>query len=175
MRRTLRKEVVDWFEHPAEVTDILSDEPPPDEFTRAVYVFAFEGNELLMAKQRGDENWTLPGGERKDGESTEDAARRLVNLATGCDLDEIERFGWQQVQFADKVPADWRYGANSFIRLYRAGVASVSGLQASNRRFFAPVEARALPAVQENHLFYEEALLVALDAANPKKKAKKRS
>ncbi|MDQ1374060.1 MAG: hypothetical protein QOJ09_1398 [Actinomycetota bacterium] len=171
MRRTLRKERVDWFEHPAEVTEIISDEPPPDDLTKAVYVFAFEGNELLLAKRRGDEHWALPGGERRTDEPLEDAARRLVNDATGCELGAVHRFGWQQVRFVDVVPRDWEYGQDSYIRLYLADVAGATGLQASNRRFFPPVEARAQPSIQDNHLFYEEALLVTLAAAKKQPRA----
>ena len=161
MRRTLRKELVDWFDVPAEVTEIISDEPPPDDLTKAVYVFAFEGTELLMCKRRGDEEWTLPGGERRNGEELEDAARRLVNDSTGCELGELRRLGWQQVRFLDEVQPDWPYGKDGYIRVYVASIAALSGLQAGNRQFLTPVSARAEPAVQENHLFYEAALLVA--------------
>ena len=174
MRRTLRKEQVDWFEHPAEVIDILSDEPPPDALTKAVYVFAFEGNELLLAKRRGDEHWSLPGGERRAGETAEDAARRLVSEASGAELGTVHRLGWQQVRFADEVPDDWTYGPDSYIRLYVADLAGVTGLQAANRKFFPPVAARAEPAVQDNHLLYEEALLTALANAEEQSKGRKK-
>jgi ADP-ribose pyrophosphatase YjhB (NUDIX family) len=170
MRRTLRKEQVDWFTQPAEVTDILSDEPPPEELTKAVYVFAFAGNELLLAKRRGDEQWALPGGEREPGEQLEDSARRLVADAAGCELGDLVRFGWQRVRFAGKVPEDWAHGSDSYIRLYLAEVVEAGGLQAANRRFFPPVEARAEQAVQDNHLFYEEALLVAMASTKKTKK-----
>jgi ADP-ribose pyrophosphatase YjhB (NUDIX family) len=161
MRRTLRKEAVDWFDEPAEVVDIISDEPPPDDLTRAVYVFAFDGERLLLTRRRGDAEWSLPGGERRAGESLEDTARRVVSETTGCELGTLGRLGWQQVRFPEKVPADWTYGPDSYIRLYLADVADASPIQAANRQFLAPVEARAQPAVQDNHLFFEEALLVA--------------
>jgi ADP-ribose pyrophosphatase YjhB (NUDIX family) len=174
MRRTLRKEVVDWFGPPAVITDIVSDEPPPDDLTKAVYVFAFEGTELLLAKSRGDEHWSLPGGERRPDEAPEEAARRLVVDATGCELGEVHRLGWQRVQFEQGEPDDWANGPDSYIRLYVADLAGASGLQAGNRRFFPPVEARAEPSVQDNHLLYEEALLVILGASEtPKKKGRK--
>ena len=161
MRRTLRKEQVDWFDEPAEVIDILTDEPSPDALTKAVYVFGFAGDELLLTKSRGAEQWALPGGERRPGETPEDAGRRLVNEASGCELGDVHRFGWQQVVFAGDVPADWSLGADSYIRLYLADVADATPIQAANRQFLAPVEARAQPAVQDNHLFFEEALIVA--------------
>ena len=164
MRRTLRKEEVDWFDEPAEVIDILTDEPSPDALTSAVYVFAFAGNELLLTKPRGSDQWALPGGERRAGEAPEEAGRRLVNDASGCELGEVHRFGWQQVRFAGDVPKDWGFGADSYIRLYVAEVVGASDLQAANRRFFPPVEARAEPSVQDNHLLYEEALLMTLAA-----------
>jgi hypothetical protein len=66
-----------------------------------------------------------------------------------------------RVRFPEKVPADWTYGPDSYIRLYLADVADASPIQAANRQFLTPVEARAQPAVQDNHLFFEEALLVA--------------
>lgn len=162
MRRTLRKEKVDWFDQPAEVIDIITDEPSPDALTKAVYVFAFAGDQVLLAKSRGAEDWSLPGGERRPGETPEDAGRRLVNEATGCELGEVHRFGWQQVRFDGEVPADWGFGPNSYIRLYVAEVTGASDLQAANRRFFPPVEARAEASIQDNHLLFEEALLVAL-------------
>src|SRR5688572_25996101 len=120
MRRTLRKEEVDWFAVPAEVIDILSDEPPPDELTRAVYVFAFDDDRLLVSRRRGEAEWSLPGGERRDGEALEETARRVVQETTGCELGTVRRFGWQQVRFLDKVPDDWPYGPDSYIRLYLA-------------------------------------------------------
>ncbi|MEY2476083.1 MAG: 8-oxo-dGTP diphosphatase [Actinomycetota bacterium] len=174
MRRTLRKEQVDWFEQPAEVIDILTDEPPPDDLTKAVYVFAFEGSDLLLAKKRGEEQWALPGGERRSGETPEEAARRLVNEASGCELGTVQRLGWQQVRFADKVPADWTFGPDSYIRLYVSDIAGATGLQAANRRFFPPVAARAEPSIQDNHLLYEEALLTALASIEQQSKRKKR-
>ena len=174
MRRTLRKEQVDWFDQPAEVIDILTDEPSPDELTKAVYVFAFASGDLLLTKQRGVEDWALPGGERRRGETPEDAARRLVSDASGCELGDVHRFGWQQVRFAHAVPADWSFGPNSYIRLYVAEVVGASDLQAANRRFFSPVEARAEPSVQDNHLLFEEALLVALSWTSDKKRKKAR-
>jgi ADP-ribose pyrophosphatase YjhB (NUDIX family) len=165
MRRTLRKEPVDWFSEPAEVIDILSDEPPPDALTRAVYVFAFDGERLLLTRRRGEAEWSLPGGERRAGESTEDAARRVVLESTGCELGTLTRFGWQQVSFTGDVPADWDFGADSYIRLYLAEVVDATPIQAANRQFLTPVEARAQPAVQDNHLFFEEALVVATGKA----------
>jgi ADP-ribose pyrophosphatase YjhB (NUDIX family) len=174
VRRTLRKEQVDWFDHPAEVIDILTDEPSPDDLTKAVYVFAFEGNELLLAKRRGEEHWALPGGERRAGETAEEAARRLVNEVSGCELGTVQRFGWQQVRFVDQVPDDWTFGADSYIRLYVSDIAGASGLQAANRRFFPPVAARAEASVQDNHLLYEEALLTALASTQKQSKRKKR-
>jgi ADP-ribose pyrophosphatase YjhB (NUDIX family) len=170
VRRTLRKEEVDWFEHPAVVIDIISDEPPPDALSKAVYVFAFNGNELLLAKGRGDEQWALPGGERRRDEPSEAAARRLVSDATGCELGELHRFGWQQVRFEGEVPEDWGFGPDSYIRLYVAEVVEASGLQAGNRRFFPPLEARAESSVQDNHLLYEEALLTVLAGAEKRPK-----
>jgi ADP-ribose pyrophosphatase YjhB (NUDIX family) len=175
VRRTLRKEEVDWFEHPAVVVDIISDEPPPEALSKAVYVFAFHGNELLLTKTRGDEHWALPGGERRGGEASEAAARRLVSESTGCELGELHRFGWQQVRFEGEVPADWGYGKDSYIRLYVAEVIEASDMQAANRRFFPPLEARAEPSVQDNHLLYEEALLTVLGAAEQRQKATKKS
>lgn len=173
MRRTLRKEQVDWFDQPAEVIDIITDEPSPDDLTKAVYVFAFAGDQVLLAKTRGAGDWSLPGGERRAGETPEDAGRRLVNQATGCELGDVHRFGWQQVRFADAVPAAWSFGANSYIRLYVAEVAGASDLQAANRKFFPPVEARAQASIQDNHLLFEEALLVALSWTNQKTKKKR--
>jgi ADP-ribose pyrophosphatase YjhB (NUDIX family) len=161
MRRTLRKEQVDWFDEPAEIIDILSDEPPPDDLTRAVYVFAFDSDRLLLSRRRGEAEWSLPGGERRTGESLEDTARRVVRETTGCELGEVRRFGWQQVRFLDAVPEDWTYGADSYIRLYLADVLDTTPIQAASRQFLAPVEARAQPAVQDNHVFFEEALVVA--------------
>ena len=173
MRRTLRKEQVDWFDQPAEVIDILTDEPSPETLTKAVYVFAFAGNELLLTKSRGAEQWVLPGGERRPGEPPEDAGRRLVNEASGCELGDVHRFGWQQVVFTGDVPKDWSFGADSYIRLYVAEVVEASDLQAANRRFFPPVAARAEAAVQDNHLLFEEALLVALGWTDKKPKRKR--
>jgi ADP-ribose pyrophosphatase YjhB (NUDIX family) len=173
MRRTLRKEQVDWFDQPAEVIDILTDEPSPDALTKAVYVFAFVGNELLLVKGRGADQWGLPGGERRAGETPEEAGRRLVNDASGCELGDVHRFGWQQVRFAGDVPADWSFGPDSYIRLYVAEVVGTTDLQSANRGFFAPVAARAEPSVQDNHLLFEEALLVALSWTEKRPKRKR--
>ena len=152
---------MDWFSEPAEVVDILSDEPPPDDLTRAVYVFGFDGDRLLLTRLRGEAEWSLPGGERRSGESLEDTARRVVHETTGCELGSVRRLGWQQVRFLGAVPEDWAYGADSYIRLYLADVVDSTPIQAASRQFLSPVEARAQPAVQDNQLFFEEALLVS--------------
>jgi ADP-ribose pyrophosphatase YjhB (NUDIX family) len=159
MRRTLRREEVEWFDVPASVFDILSDEPPPDQLTHAVYVFAFVGNELLLSKRKGEKGWSLPGGQRDPADPVEQTAKRIVSMATGCELGELRRFGWQHIRFTDKLPPDWEHGTDSYIRLYLAEVTGTSDLQAANRRFFPPIDARAEPAVQEVHLLFEEALL----------------
>jgi hypothetical protein len=85
----------------------------------------------------------------------------------------VHRFGWQQVKFSGEVPKDWTFGPDSYIRLYVAEVVGASDLQSANRQFFPPVAARAEPSVQDNHLLFEEALLVALSWSDKKSKRKR--
>ena len=70
---------------------VYSDEIPPVELITATFVYAFDGDRLLMThlKSRG---WDLPGGHVEPGETPDRTARREVYEETGARLNQIGRF-----------------------------------------------------------------------------------
>jgi hypothetical protein len=161
VRRTLRVERVEESGAPAEVSEILSDEPPPDRLTTAAFVFAFERDQLLMVRSRGGE-WELPGDVRGNGESTSAVISRATERAQ-VKLHDLRRFGWQRVRLLGPRPEGWEHGDDSYLALFVARIAATHTLvgRRLERQMFPPIAARDLPWVRENHLLYEAALLEA--------------
>lgn len=153
---------IPWLPLPNEIALILDDQLPPLPTITSALALAFDGERILMTKlsQRG---WDIPGGHMEPGEMPETAMRREVMEEAGALLTDVQLLGYQRIRLLGQVPAGYRYPhPDSYQILYLARVDKMvefaSTEEASQRGFFAPVEAQELRWVQENRLMYDQAL-----------------
>ena len=159
---------------PNTANTILSNNLPPKDLTTATFVFAFDGDQLLMThlKKRG---WDLPGGHIKQGETPEQTARREVFEETGARLNQLTCFAHTHIHINAPKPSDYPYPhPDSYMVFYWAHVDTLESFaethEADDRKTFDPENARQLTYVKNNLPLYYAAFDTAVDLA-PKPEA----
>lgn len=141
---------------PNQVRFVLDERMSPSNLITSAFAFAFEGMGLLMTRLT-DRGWDLPGGHIEAGESPTAALRREVLEESACELKDIRPLGYLHVSVLCEVPPDYPYPYPESYQLIILGHvaqanAFVATEEASERRFFAPHEAEALPWIRANRL-----------------------
>lgn len=120
---------VAWMPKPNEVRFVVGEEMPPSRLTTSAFVFAFEGQQLLMTKLT-DRGWDLPGGHIEAGESAEAALRREVLEESACLLEDLRPLGYLHVLLHCAVSSDYPYPyPESYQLLYLARVDPSVGVE----------------------------------------------
>jgi 8-oxo-dGTP diphosphatase len=150
-----------WMPQPNQVRLIVDGQLPPGSLTTSAFVLAFDRQRLLMTKI-ADRGWDLPGGHIEPGESPETAVRREALEETGCVLGEVRLLGYQHLSVLCAAPPNYRYPwPDSYQLFYVAQVAAVREFlpteESTERRFFEPEAAEAVPWIQAHRRLYEVA------------------
>ena len=98
---------VAWLPQPNKVSFIVSREMPPPALCTSAYVFAFEGDALLMADL--DRGVDIPGGHIDSGETPEAAMRRETKEETGATLGAVRMLGYQKITLKGPKPPGYKY------------------------------------------------------------------
>ncbi|WP_160146182.1 NUDIX domain-containing protein [Dictyobacter aurantiacus] len=153
---------ISWLPQPNESRHVLSSVLPPREAITTAFIFAFEGEQLVMSHlvRRG---WDIPGGHIEPGETPEEAARREIYEETGTRVGALRFFGYQHLHVSGPMPDGYGYPyPDSYQVFYLARVTALdafsSTFESYGRGLFAPNEARQLSWIRKNLDFYEAAL-----------------
>lgn len=156
---------ISWLPQPNESQHVLSSVLPPLDAISTAFIFAFEGEQLMMSHlvKRG---WDIPGGHIEPGETPEEAARRELYEETGTRVGPLQLFGYQHMHMSGPRPTGYSYPyPDSYQVFYLARITALedfsSTFESHGRGLFAPAEARQLSWVQKNLDFYETALQTA--------------
>jgi len=146
---------------------VLSKTLPPTGRITAAFVFAFEGDRLLMThlKSRG---WDLPGGHIEPNETPEQTARREVFEETGARLNQLTCFAHIHMHIDAPKPNDYTYPyPDSYMVFYWAHIDTLESFtetnEADDRQIFDPENARQLNYVKNNLALYYAAFDKAVD------------
>jgi|GEM_PF-377667 8-oxo-dGTP diphosphatase len=146
---------------------VLSNDLPPTDLITAAFVFAFDGDRLLMThlKARG---WDLPGGHTEPGETPEQTARREVYEETGARLNQITCFAHAHIHLNAPKPTDYKYPyPDSYMVFYWAHIDTLEPFtendESRDRQTFDPENARQLDFVKNNLSLYYAAFEAAVD------------
>lgn len=141
------------------LTDML---PPADKIT-AVFVFAFEGDQLLLTDLVARE-LDVPGGHVEAGETPEEALRREVYEVTGAHLGPVRMLGYNRRTVLGPESDDYPYPyPDSYLVAYMARITALNPFvpdgEARGRVFIVPSEVPFLPNMQGDNLhFYQAAM-----------------
>ena len=146
---------------------VYSDKRPPVELITATFVYAFDGDRLLMThlKSRG---WDLPGGHIEPGETPARAARREVYEETGARLNQIDIFAHIHMHIDGPEPDDYAYPyPDSYMVFYWAHIDTLENFnetdEVSERGLFFPEQARQTHYITNNRELYRAAFECAVD------------
>ena len=146
---------------------VYSDELPPIELITATFVYAFDGDRLLMThlKSRG---WDLPGGHVEPGETPDRTARREVYEETGARLNQIDVFAHIHIHIDGPEAGDYAYPyPDSYMVFYWAHIDTLENFnetdEARERGLFFPERARQTRYIRNNRELYHAAFECAVD------------
>lgn len=154
---------------------ILSSDLPPTDLITTAFVFAFDGDRLLLTHLK-DRGWDLPGGHIEQGETPEQAARREVFEETGARLNQLTCFAHVHMHIDAPKPNDNKYPyPDSYMIFYWALVDTLEPFtetpEADNRELFDPENARQRDYIKNNLSLYRAAFDAAIDLT-PKPEAR---
>jgi 8-oxo-dGTP pyrophosphatase MutT (NUDIX family) len=152
---------IPWMPPNSEGRLYHTDEMPPAEVCRTAFALAFDGDRILLSRlvKRG---WDIPGGHIEPGEDPVQAAVRETMEETGVLVEPIQLLGVQELEVFGDLP---RGGWTRSLRVQLFYLCRVVQLlpfsitdEATERGFFAPDAARAVPTMANHDLLYEIAL-----------------
>ena len=146
---------------------ILSNNLPPTDRITAAFVFAFDGDQLLMTHLK-DRGWDLPGGHIESNETPEQTARREVFEETGARLNQLTCFAHTHLHIDAPKPNNYTYPyPDSYMVFYWAHIDTLEPFtktsEADNRQTFDPENARQLDFIKKNRALYYAAFNAAVD------------
>lgn len=164
-----------WLQHPHKAKQILGEEPANPGDISASFIFAFKGDEVLMA-QVYSRGWDIPGGHRENAETSEEAITRELFEECGTSPILMGPLGYLEITLSgEKPPQPYPYPfPTSYLMFYwgivdKVGEPSAS-MEVGEPQFFNEKEARKLDSIKNNIFFYEQALerakIVALKMQN---------
>jgi 8-oxo-dGTP diphosphatase len=146
---------------------ILSEDLPPTDRTTAAFVFAFDGDRLLMTHLK-DRGWDLPGGHIEPNETPEQTARRETFEETNVRLNQLTCFAHVHMHIDAPKPNDYKYPyPDSYMIFYWTHIDTLETFtensEADDRKVFDPENARQLDFVSNNLALYYAAFEAAVD------------
>lgn len=152
---------IPWMPLDSEGRLYHTDELPPLEHCTTAFVFAFEG-ELLLLTRLAKRGWDIPGGHIEPGETSVQAAVRETLEETGVLVEQLALIGVQELEVFGALPrAGWTQPQRAQI-FYQGRVARLDPFfatdEALERGFFVPTDARVLPTMVNHDLLFEIAL-----------------
>jgi len=169
-----RTENIAWLPKPNSAEILLTAELPPAALCTAAYVFAFDGDKLLMADL--DRGVDIPGGHIDPGETPEVAMRREVLEETAATIGPARLFAVQKLVCTGEKPDGYKYPFPvSYQLMYVAnGVTHGTFTQDEDSKgaiMIAKADAANVPWIENNRPLYDQALKEAQAPAalNPHK------
>ncbi|MDE1151995.1 MAG: NUDIX domain-containing protein [Micavibrio sp.] len=169
-----RTENIHWLPKPNTAEILLTDELPPPELCTAAYVFAFDGDRLLMADL--DRGVDIPGGHIDPGETGDAAMRREVLEETGATVGPARLFAVQKLVCTGDKPAGYKYPFPVSYQLMYVASGVTPGVftqdeDSKGAVMIARADAENVPWIANNRALYDHALTLATaaSAVNPHK------
>jgi 8-oxo-dGTP diphosphatase len=165
MKRLIRvNQDIPWLPKPGEGRLYITDEMPAPAKCATAFGFAFDNDRLLMTRLRDkNRNWDIPGGRIEVSETPQEAAIREVWEETKVNIEVLELIGTQELELFGECPTHHTWPYPISVQLYfLCRIVSVESFkednEATERGYFAPLEARQFPSMINHDVIYEEAL-----------------
>ncbi|MFT7433927.1 MAG: 8-oxo-dGTP diphosphatase [Alphaproteobacteria bacterium] len=152
-----------WLQHPHKAKQIIGEAPANPGDISASFIFAFKGEEILMA-QVYSRGWELPGGHRENAETSEEAVSRELFEECGTSAIMMGELGHLEITLdGDKPPQPYPYPFPTSYLMFYWGIvdhvgAPSSSMEVGEPKFFNEKDARKLDSIKNNIFFYEDAL-----------------
>lgn len=161
---------IEWLPKPHEVTLIATAEMPPAQLCTSAYVFAFDGDRLLMSDL--DRGIDIPGGHIDPGEGPEAAMRREAKEETGATVGPATLFAVQKITLKGPKPEGYAYPYPDSYQLMFLSTRVTPGefVKDDDSRgglFIDPSQAKDIPWIQRNRALYDCALDLARQSHHP--------
>ncbi len=152
-----------WLQHPHKARQILGEAPTNPSDISASFIFAFKGEEILMA-QVYSRGWDIPGGHRENGETSEEAITRELFEECATSPLLMGPLGHLEITLdGDMPPKPYPYPFPTSYLMFYWGIvddlgAPSASMEVGEPQFFNERDARKLDSIKNNIAFYEEAL-----------------
>lgn len=168
-----KQDNIGWLPQPNTVELLATADLPDLSLCTGAYVFAFDGDRLLMADL--DRGVDIPGGHIDPGETPEAAARRETREETGATLGSLRLFAVQKMTLTGDKPEGYKYPFPVSYQLMYLSNSVTPGVfttddDSKGAVMIARTEADTVPWIAANRALYDYAIEQAGGGAlNPRK------